>query len=181
MVWPLFSHLALSPSRKAMDSNSTRTASSIGITGRASKTNAGSIEQNLWTAVGSSQSKSIYPPQSPTRITNNSILKLAGALHWVKTSRIRFWAFSYSIGDPCGRSVQVSMYFIAVLILLGSFCRNRSADKYNENTISYGWGGGKSVVCLSRRSVSEGRWFRSHVVPCRVRQLAVGFIDCQAY
>ena len=52
-------YLALSPSRKAIDSNSTRTASSIGITGRASKTNAGSIEQNLWTAVGSSQSSII--------------------------------------------------------------------------------------------------------------------------
>src|SRR5204863_6496312 len=112
----LFSHLALSPSRKAMDSNSTRTASSIGITGRASKTNAGSIEQNLWTAVGSSQSSIIYPPQSPTRMTNNSILKLAGAFHWVKTSRIRFWALWYSIGDHCGRSVQVSMYFLGVLL-----------------------------------------------------------------
>ena len=55
-VGPPFYHLALSPSRKAMDSSSTRTASAIGITGRASKTNAGSIEQNLWTAAGSSQS-----------------------------------------------------------------------------------------------------------------------------
>src|SRR4051794_11904831 len=24
---------------------------------------------------------------------------------------MRFWAFSYSIGDPCERSLQVSMYF----------------------------------------------------------------------
>jgi hypothetical protein len=40
-------HLSLSPSRNAIDSSSTRTASSMGITGRASKTNAGSIEQNL--------------------------------------------------------------------------------------------------------------------------------------
>src|SRR5665213_636042 len=40
-------HLRFSPSRKAIDSSSTRTASSMGITGRASKTNAGSIEQNL--------------------------------------------------------------------------------------------------------------------------------------
>src|SRR5204863_8323195 len=109
-------HLTLSPSRKAMDSNSTRTASSIGITGRTSKTNAGNIEQNLWTRVGSSQSSIIYPPQSPTRMTNNSILKLAGAFHWVKTSRIRFWALWYSIGDHCGRSVQVSMYFLGVLL-----------------------------------------------------------------
>src|SRR6185436_17818530 len=76
------------------------------------KTNAGNIEQNLWTAAGSSQSSIIYPPQSPTRITNNSILKLAGAFHWVNTSRIRFWAFSYSIGEPWGRSDQVSMYFM---------------------------------------------------------------------
>src|ERR1044071_113206 len=54
----------------------------------------------------------MYPPQSPTRITNNSILKFAGAFHCVNTSRIRFWAFSYSVGEPCGRSDQVSMYFI---------------------------------------------------------------------
>jgi hypothetical protein len=40
-------YLGLRPSRKAMDSSSTRTASSIGITGRASKTKAGNIEQNL--------------------------------------------------------------------------------------------------------------------------------------
>src|SRR3954454_23746887 len=60
----------------------------------------------------------MYPPQSPTRITNISILKLPGAFHCVKTSRIRFCAFSYSIGEPCGRSVQVSMYFIDVELLL---------------------------------------------------------------
>src|ERR1019366_9221126 len=53
----------------------------------------------------------MYPPQSPTRITNNSILKLPGGFHCVKTSRILFCAFSYSIGEPCGRSVHVSMYF----------------------------------------------------------------------
>src|SRR3954454_16376913 len=58
----------------------------------------------------------MYPPQSPTRITNNSILKLSGAFHWVNTSRIRFWAFSYSIGDPCGRSDQLSMYFISAIL-----------------------------------------------------------------
>src|SRR5690242_8763089 len=102
-----------------MDSNSTRTASSIGITGRGSKTNAGNIEQNLCTANGSSQSSIIYPPQSPTRITNNSILKLAGAFHCVKTSRIRFWAFSYSMGEPCGRSDQVSMYFMGIFYGVG--------------------------------------------------------------
>jgi hypothetical protein len=47
IVSPRPHYLALSPSRKAIDSNSTRTASSIGITGRTSKTNAGNIEQNL--------------------------------------------------------------------------------------------------------------------------------------
>ena len=46
----------LSPSRKAIASSSTRTASMTGTTGRASNTKAGSIEQNLWTASGSSQS-----------------------------------------------------------------------------------------------------------------------------
>src|SRR5690349_5066292 len=117
-----------------MDSNSTRTASSIGITGRASKTNAGNNEQNLWTAVGSSQSSIIYPPQSPTRITNNSILKLEGAFHWVKTSKIRFCAFSYSIGEPCGRSDQVSMYFIDVPNLSGSFfIGDKARRRSNEN------------------------------------------------
>lgn len=62
-------YLPLSPSRKAIASSSTLTAVSIGITGRASKTNAGSIEQNLWTAAGSSHSSNMYPPQSPTRMT----------------------------------------------------------------------------------------------------------------
>src|SRR5689334_12336650 len=40
-------HLRLSPSRKAIASCSTRTASMTGTTGRASNTKAGSIEQNL--------------------------------------------------------------------------------------------------------------------------------------
>ena len=39
--------LPFSPSRKAIASSSTRTASITGTTGRASNTNAGSIEQNL--------------------------------------------------------------------------------------------------------------------------------------
>src|SRR6185437_4173376 len=60
----------------------------------------------------SSHSINICPPHSPTRTTKNSILKLAGAFHWPNTSRIRFWAFSYSIGEPCGRSNQLMMYFI---------------------------------------------------------------------
>src|SRR5438874_4902086 len=59
----------------------------------------------------------MYPPQSPTRMTNDSILKVAGAFHGLKTSRIRFCAFSYSIGEPCGRSFQVIMYFMGVLLV----------------------------------------------------------------
>src|SRR5215210_4603924 len=59
----------------------------------------------------------MYPPQSPTRMTNNSILKLEGASHLVKTSRMRFWAFSYSIGEPCGRSFQVIMYLVDICVL----------------------------------------------------------------
>src|SRR5882724_657579 len=60
----------------------------------------------------SSHSISMWPPHSPTRITKKSILKLAGAFHWPKTSRMRFWAFSYSMGEPCGRSNQLSTYFM---------------------------------------------------------------------
>src|SRR6476469_8795805 len=61
---------------------------------------------------GSSHSINICPPHSPTRITKNSILKLAGVFHRPNTSRIRFWAFSYSMGEPCGRSNQLITYFI---------------------------------------------------------------------
>ena len=60
-----------------------------------------------------------YAPHSPTRITKTSILKFAGAFQGRKTSSIRFWAFSYSIGEPCGRSNQLIMYFIAILLILG--------------------------------------------------------------
>src|SRR5207248_10693203 len=91
-------------------------ASATGTTGRASKVKAGNIEQNLCTSSGSSHSINIYPPQSPTRITNDSILKLAGAFHGLKTSKIRFCAFSYSMGVPCGRSFQVIMYFMIFLL-----------------------------------------------------------------
>jgi hypothetical protein len=35
----------------------------------------------------------------------------------VKTSSIRFWAFSYSAGEPCGRSNQLIMYFIGILLI----------------------------------------------------------------
>src|SRR4051794_33154970 len=44
-------------------------------------------------------------------MTNDSILKLAGGFHGLKTSRIRFCAFSYSRGVPWVRSFQVIMYF----------------------------------------------------------------------
>src|SRR4029079_5802283 len=60
----------------------------------------------------SSHSINMCPPHSPTRITKKSILKLPGAFHWPNTSRIRFWAFSYSIGEPCGRSNQLITYLI---------------------------------------------------------------------
>ena len=41
--------------------------------------------------------------------------RVPGAFHCPKTSRIRFWAFSYSTGEPCGRSNQLIMYFIWTL------------------------------------------------------------------
>src|SRR3954454_21721657 len=63
----------------------------------------------------SSHSINMCPPHSPTRITKKSILKLPGAFHWPKTSRIRFWAFSYSMAEPCGRSVHLITYFIVIL------------------------------------------------------------------
>src|SRR3972149_11926008 len=69
-------------------------------------------------ANGSSQSTNTCPPHSPTRTTNNSILNPAGAFHEPNTSSIRFWAFSYSAGEPCGRSNQLIMYFIAVLLIV---------------------------------------------------------------
>ena len=47
------------PSRQAMTSSSPRTASSIGITGLAWNSKAGSMEQNLCTVTGSSQSASM--------------------------------------------------------------------------------------------------------------------------
>src|SRR5271163_3902228 len=93
-------------------------ASATGTTGRASNVKAGSIEQNLCTSSGSSHSINIYPPQSPTRMTNAWILKLAGAFQGLKTSRIRFCAFSYSRGEPCGRSFQVIMYCIQLTLLV---------------------------------------------------------------
>src|SRR5262245_21758133 len=95
---------------------------------------------------GSSHSISMCPPHSPTRITKKSILKLPGAFHWPKTSRIRFWAFSYSIGEPCGRSDQVSMYFIGSFLDVNfnvgvgnekrfSQCRLGRKDYFSSNRV----------------------------------------------
>src|SRR5579863_3486762 len=78
-------------------------------------------------ATGSSHSINICPPHSPTQITKNSILKLAGAFHWPNTSRIRFWAFSYSMGEPCGRSNQLITYFMFLSSLLCKFVAHRKA------------------------------------------------------
>jgi hypothetical protein len=41
-----------------------------------------------------------------------------GASHRRNTSRIRFCAFSYSMAEPCWRSDQVIMYFIASFFIL---------------------------------------------------------------
>src|ERR1700760_2858158 len=49
-------------------------------------------------------------------MTKDSILKLAGAFHGLKTSRMRFCACSYSAGEHCGRSFHVIMYFIILLL-----------------------------------------------------------------
>src|SRR5205085_11231809 len=113
-------YFRLSPSRQLITSSSPRTASSTGMTGWTSNTNDGSIEQNLWIVTRSSHSISMWPPHSPTRMTKKSILKLLGAFHWPNTSRIRFWAFSYSTGEPCGRSDQLITYFIVMLLVLAN-------------------------------------------------------------
>ena len=63
-------------------------------------------------------------PSHPLVSRTSPILKLAGAFHCVKTSRIRFWAFSYSIGEPCGRSDHVSMYFIGCYVVSLMSSRN---------------------------------------------------------
>jgi hypothetical protein len=65
-------------------------ASATGTTGRASKVKAGNIEQNLCTSSGSSHSINIYGPQSPTRMTNERILKLAGAFHVLHSVNVLF-------------------------------------------------------------------------------------------
>ena len=41
-------------------------------------------------------------------------LEIVGRLPLSENLQNAFWAFSYSIGDPCGRSFQLSMYFIGI-------------------------------------------------------------------
>jgi hypothetical protein len=43
-------------------------------------------------------------------------LEIGGGLPLSENLQYRFWAFSYSIGDPCGRSNQLIMYFIGILL-----------------------------------------------------------------
>src|SRR5258708_22884596 len=93
-------YLRASPSRKAIASSSTRTASMTGTTGRAWNSKAGNIEHNLLTPNRSSHSSIIYPPHSPTPRTNNSIFEFAGHFPAIQTCTAPFWAFSYSIGHP---------------------------------------------------------------------------------
>src|SRR5665213_593500 len=83
----------------------------------------------------SSHSMSMCPPHSPTRITKYSILKLAGAFHCPKTSRIRFWAFSYSMGEPCGRSNQLITYFTGVLLSSVKIARATTAWAVGQETL----------------------------------------------
>jgi hypothetical protein len=64
-------------------------------------------------------------------MTNDSILKLAGAFHGLKTSRILFCACSYSAGEPCGRSFQLIMYFMVLSSF--AFCGDYSVA-YREGS-----------------------------------------------
>src|SRR5712671_5511997 len=94
---------------------------------------------------GSSHSINICPPHSPTRITKNSILKLAGAFHCPNTSRIRFWAFSYSMGEPCGRSNQLITYFILSPFLEGLAGHNCSEPIYHQPAVIANSGGARAL------------------------------------
>src|SRR6266496_1423767 len=128
-------------------------ASATGTTGRASNVKAGNIEQNLCTSSGSSHSINIYPPQSPTRMTNDSILKFAGAFHGLKTSKIRFCAFSYSMGVPCGRSFQVIMYFM--IFLLFHFVTICPVVYRDGLAIAHGKGVGARILWPTRIATAE--------------------------
>lgn len=56
-----------------------------------------------------------HVPAPFTDADDEECLKFPGAFDCPKTSRIRFCAFSYSIGEPCGRSNQLMMYFTMIL------------------------------------------------------------------
>src|SRR5205823_4617914 len=71
------------------------------------------------------------------------ILKFAGAFHWLNTSRIRSCAFSYSAGEPCGRSFQLIMYFIEVLLAASGVGRVLPYRKRGRETI-------RDMVCPRR-------------------------------
>src|SRR5438309_11105260 len=93
-------------------------------------------------------------------MTNDSILKLAGAFHGLNTSRIRFWAFSYSIGEPCGRSNQLITYFIGIYLLMCWSSERLLFGRANVPKLS-GDGGGGGVagdVCCSATSAGRHSW-----------------------
>src|SRR5206468_489218 len=121
---------------------------------------------------GSSHSINMCPPHSPTRITKKSILKLPGAFHWPKTSRIRFWAFSYSIGEPCGRSNQLITYFIAIL-------PERGGNFLTQRMLARSSGGNARLDCAqelgSLRAAVGKTWRHSRIyeIPMIVRLFKV--------
>src|SRR6059036_1792815 len=96
------------------------------------------------------------PPHSPTRITKKSILKLAGAFHCPNTSRIRFWAFSYSMGEPCGRSNQLITYFILSPFLEGLAGHNCSGPIYHQPAVIANSGSARRRVTLAHRAIVLG-------------------------
>ena len=50
---------------------------------------------------------------APLAHTNHEKLDQSpGAFHWPNTRDIAIWAFSYSFGEPCGRSNQLIIYFM---------------------------------------------------------------------
>lgn len=55
--------------------------------------------------------------QMPAPVADAHDEKLDVEIGWrfpvTNTSRIRFWACSYSMGEPCGRSNQLIMYFMS--------------------------------------------------------------------
>jgi hypothetical protein len=48
-------------------------------------------------------------------------LEIYRRLPFSDTSSIRFWAFSYSAGEPCGRSNQLIMYFMGIFLYCQCF------------------------------------------------------------